>query len=267
MSIEKSASVTSTGVPFPAPPLDDPPPPAGAGVEVLPEEPPPQAARAKASAARAAASRKGLMCASTSAGTSRIAACPTIVRCEHGRRSGVAACLGAPASGRRGRPPVLHPRPAELSDGEYDDLMRELAGSRPPIRASSRRTRRRSASGWRGYPPVRGGRAPPADALARECRTTPSSRPGPSARVRLTRRGAYQLVTEPKVDGLAISLVYEDGVFVRGRRAATAIVGEDVTANLRTRPRDPAACRRARAAGRRGQGRGVPSARGFRPRE
>ena len=51
---------------------------------------------------------------------------------------------------------------------------------------------------------------------------------------RLIGEEPYQLVTEPKVDGLAISLVYEDGVFVRGRRAETAIVGEDVTANLRT---------------------------------
>ena len=73
--IEKSASVTSTGVPVPPPLLDDPPPPAGvAGVELLLEEPPPQAARAKVSAARAAASRKSFMCVSTSAGASRIGA-------------------------------------------------------------------------------------------------------------------------------------------------------------------------------------------------
>jgi DNA ligase (NAD+) len=41
-------------------------------------------------------------------------------------------------------------------------------------------------------------------------------------------------VTEPKVDGLAISLTYENGVFVRGATRGNGQVGEDVTQNLRT---------------------------------
>ncbi len=44
----------------------------------------------------------------------------------------------------------------------------------------------------------------------------------------------FEFVAEPKIDGLAISLLYRDGVLERGATRGNGEVGEDVTHNLRT---------------------------------
>ncbi len=44
----------------------------------------------------------------------------------------------------------------------------------------------------------------------------------------------FEYVAEPKIDGLAISLIYRDGLFERGATRGNGEIGEDVTHNLRT---------------------------------
>ncbi len=51
---------------------------------------------------------------------------------------------------------------------------------------------------------------------------------------RLSGRSDIEFVTEPKVDGLAVAILYEDGVLVRGATRGDGYTGEDVTNNIRT---------------------------------
>jgi DNA ligase (NAD+) len=53
-------------------------------------------------------------------------------------------------------------------------------------------------------------------------------------RDRLGEETGIEFAVEPKLDGLAISLLYEDGHLVRGATRGDGTTGEDVTANVRT---------------------------------
>src|SRR3954471_9802617 len=53
-------------------------------------------------------------------------------------------------------------------------------------------------------------------------------------RKRLATDEPIAFVVEPKIDGSAINLTYENGIFVRGATRGDGVQGEDVTPNLRT---------------------------------
>ncbi|MFA7383455.1 MAG: NAD-dependent DNA ligase LigA [Desulfurivibrionaceae bacterium] len=55
----------------------------------------------------------------------------------------------------------------------------------------------------------------------------------------LQSRAPITYVTEPKLDGLAVELVYEEGVFTLGSTRGDGLVGEDISKNLKTIPAIP----------------------------
>jgi DNA ligase (NAD+) len=121
-----------------------------------------------------------------------------------------------------------------LSDGEYDGLMRELQAleaEHPDLVTPDSPTQRVGGSLSGQFAEVR--HRQPMLSLA-NARSDDEYGAWIERVRRLLDDEPFALVTEPKIDGLAISLMYERGVFVRGATRGNGEVGEDVTANLRT---------------------------------
>jgi DNA ligase (NAD+) len=121
-----------------------------------------------------------------------------------------------------------------ISDEEYDALIRELRAletAHPQLVTPESPTQRVGAPVSNRFAPVE--HASPMLSLSNafdegELRAF-------DQRVRkLLGRDDVGYVCELKIDGLAINLTYEDGRFIRGATRGDGLVGEDVTANLRT---------------------------------
>ncbi|HEC72194.1 MAG TPA: NAD-dependent DNA ligase LigA, partial [Thermoplasmatales archaeon] len=46
--------------------------------------------------------------------------------------------------------------------------------------------------------------------------------------------GDVEYIVDPKIDGVGVALLYENGVFVRGATRGDGVKGDDITANLKT---------------------------------
>ncbi|MEX2210748.1 MAG: NAD-dependent DNA ligase LigA [Gaiellaceae bacterium] len=123
----------------------------------------------------------------------------------------------------------------EISDAEYDRLFDEL------LRLEAEHEELRDANS----PTVRVG-ATPSDKFQKARHLTPMgsldkvtteaelAKWADDVRKRLDSDEPVAFVTEPKIDGSAVNLVYEHGVFARGETRGDGEQGEEVTPNLKT---------------------------------
>jgi len=121
-----------------------------------------------------------------------------------------------------------------VSDAEYDALFRELQSleaQSPELRTPDSPTQRIGAAASTAFAQYR--HAVPMLSLGNAFGVD-ELRAWHDRIVRLSGREPEAYVAELKIDGLAISLRYEGGVFVAGGTRGDGTVGEDVTANLRT---------------------------------
>ena len=122
----------------------------------------------------------------------------------------------------------------EVSDAEYDALMRELRAleeRHPELITPDSPTQRVSGQPTEAFgivehrlPLLSLGNSFSEEELRAWYRRV----------VNLAERDKIPLVCEPKIDGLAVALVYENGSFVQGATRGDGMRGENITQNLRT---------------------------------
>jgi DNA ligase (NAD+) len=123
----------------------------------------------------------------------------------------------------------------EISDAQYDRLMRELEKLEeeyPELRSPNSPTQRVGASPLEEFEIVR--HTIPMLSLANAFDETEARDFDKRVKKFLGTSEEIEYVAEPKLDGLAIELVYERGQFVVGSTRGDGVNGENITQNLRT---------------------------------
>ena len=123
----------------------------------------------------------------------------------------------------------------EIPDAEYDRLLRELQAleaEHPELVTPDSPTQRVGAEPLKAFGEVR--HEIPMLSLANAFSDEELEDFDRRVRERLGRDTAVSYAAEPKLDGLAISLLYENGRLVRAATRGDGTTGEDVTQNVRT---------------------------------
>ena len=121
----------------------------------------------------------------------------------------------------------------EISDTEFDELLRELRAledAHPDVRTADSPTQRVGEAPTGTFPPVR--HLAPMMSLDNVVDFAELSAWG--KRMERYISGEVEYVCELKIDGIAMSLLYEDGRFVRAATRGNGVQGDDVTENVRT---------------------------------
>ncbi|MHC9539441.1 MAG: NAD-dependent DNA ligase LigA [Vulcanimicrobiota bacterium] len=121
-----------------------------------------------------------------------------------------------------------------ISDGEYDALFRrliELEKEHPELVTSDSPSQRIGAGPIESFGVVE--HRVPMLSLANAFDDSEILAFDERVRKRIDKTD-IEYVVELKIDGLAVSLIYQDGLFIRGATRGDGSKGEDITANLRT---------------------------------
>ena len=128
----------------------------------------------------------------------------------------------------------------EIPDAEYDRLLRELQqleAEHPELVTPDSPTQRVGAEPLKAFGEVR--HEVPMLSLDNAFSDEELADFDRRVRERLGTDKPVDYAAEPKLDGLAVSLLYEDGVLVRGATRGDGTTGEDITQNVRTIPAVP----------------------------
>src|SRR6185369_12109712 len=123
----------------------------------------------------------------------------------------------------------------EISDAEYDrlyDELRALEEEHPDLITPDSPTQRVGAPPSERFQKVQ--HLTPMGSLEKVTDDESLFKWADDVRKRLDSDEPVAYVIEPKIDGLAINLTYEDGILTRGATRGDGVQGEDVTVNLRT---------------------------------
>ncbi len=123
----------------------------------------------------------------------------------------------------------------EVADSAYDALFDELQAlesAHPELITADSQTQRVGAPPAEGFRKVE--HLSPMGSLEKVTTREAHEKWADDVRKRLGTDEPVAYVLEPKIDGSAVSLVYEDGALVRGATRGDGERGEDVTVNLRT---------------------------------